>query len=120
MYSCSCVTCINICTIIYTFFPDMEANKKNNLNCAIPETNYKPIPLPEELKSLPDRVSATLVDKTILITGGSGFLGKVLIEKILRKTPEVKKIYLLLRAKKGKEPRLRIDDIFSSPVSLLL
>lgn len=91
----------------------MAANK------IVPETNYKPTPLPEELRSLPDRVSASLVDKTILITGGSGFLGKVLIEKILRKTPEVKKIYLLLRAKKGREPRQRIDDIFSSPVRLL-
>ncbi|XP_046682906.1 putative fatty acyl-CoA reductase CG5065 [Homalodisca vitripennis] len=94
----------------------MAANKINNLKCVLPETNYKPRPLPDELKSLPDRVSAALRDKTIFITGGSGFLGKVLIEKILRKTPDVKKIYILLRAKKGKEPRQRIDDIFSSPL----
>lgn len=95
----------------------MAANKMNNAKGMVLETNYKPKPLPEELKSLPDRVSAALVGKTILITGGSGFLGKVLIEKILRKTPDVKKIYLLIRAKKGKEPKERIHDIFSSPVS---
>jgi len=98
----------------------MAANKVNNSNNLIPETNYKPPELPEELKSLPDRVSATLVGKTIFITGGSGFLGKVLIEKILRKTPDIKKIYMLLRPKKGKEPRQRIEEIFSSPLFHLL
>lgn len=101
---------------IIWFVSEMAANKVNNTKL-IPETNYKPPELPEELKLLTDRVSATLVGKTIFITGGSGFLGKVLIEKILRKTPEIRKIYMLLRPKKGKEPRQRIEEIFSSPVS---
>ncbi|XP_051863501.1 fatty acyl-CoA reductase wat-like isoform X4 [Drosophila albomicans] len=46
-------------------------------------------------------------NKTILITGGSGFLGKVTIEKLLRST-EVKRIYVLIRTKKGQEPQERI------------
>uniref|UniRef100_A0A0E0DCV9 Fatty acyl-CoA reductase n=1 Tax=Oryza meridionalis TaxID=40149 RepID=A0A0E0DCV9_9ORYZ len=37
-------------------------------------------------------------DKTILITGSTGFLGKLLVEKILRVQPEVRKLYLLVRA----------------------
>ncbi|XP_051189643.1 fatty acyl-CoA reductase 1 [Lolium perenne] len=37
-------------------------------------------------------------NKTILITGSTGFLGKLLLEKILRVQPDVKKIYLLVRA----------------------
>uniref|UniRef100_A0ACD5YCE4 Uncharacterized protein n=1 Tax=Avena sativa TaxID=4498 RepID=A0ACD5YCE4_AVESA len=37
-------------------------------------------------------------DKTILITGSTGFLGKLLVEKILRVQPCVKKLYLLVRA----------------------
>uniref|UniRef100_A0A0E0PMM1 Fatty acyl-CoA reductase n=1 Tax=Oryza rufipogon TaxID=4529 RepID=A0A0E0PMM1_ORYRU len=37
-------------------------------------------------------------DKTILITGATGFLGKLLVEKILRVQPEVRKLYLLVRA----------------------
>ncbi|XP_022194362.1 fatty acyl-CoA reductase 1 [Nilaparvata lugens] len=86
----------------------------------IPKPNYSPTELPEELKSLPDRVSETLVGKTLLITGGSGFLGKVLIEKILRKSPDVEKIYLLMRAKKGKEPKQRVEELFSSPLFDLL
>ncbi|XP_031128582.1 fatty acyl-CoA reductase 2 [Ipomoea triloba] len=36
--------------------------------------------------------------KSFLITGGTGFLGKVLIEKILRTVPDVHKIYILIKA----------------------
>jgi len=79
--------------------------------------NYKPPALPEELSHLPDRVSESFAGKTIFITGGSGFLGKVLIEKILRKCPDIEKIYLLLRPKKGCSPKQRIETIFSSVVS---
>ncbi|KAF4367182.1 probable fatty acyl-CoA reductase 4 [Cannabis sativa] len=39
-----------------------------------------------------------LESKTILVTGSTGFLGKLLVEKILRIQPNVKKFYLLLRA----------------------
>ncbi|KAK9911243.1 hypothetical protein M0R45_035164 [Rubus argutus] len=39
-----------------------------------------------------------LRNKTILITGATGFLGMVLVEKILRVQPDVKRLYLLLRA----------------------
>ncbi|XP_074284668.1 fatty acyl-CoA reductase 2, chloroplastic-like [Silene latifolia] len=36
--------------------------------------------------------------KTIFVTGATGFMGKVFVEKILRVVPTVKKIYLLVRA----------------------
>ncbi|RCV30538.1 hypothetical protein SETIT_6G103500v2 [Setaria italica] len=35
--------------------------------------------------------------KSILITGSTGFLGKVLVEKILRVQPGVKKLFPLIR-----------------------
>ncbi|KAI5016016.1 hypothetical protein ZWY2020_005748 [Hordeum vulgare] len=37
-------------------------------------------------------------DKCILITGSTGYLGKLLVEKILHVQPAVKKLYLLVRA----------------------
>ena len=39
-------------------------------------------------------------DRTILITGASGFLGQPMLEKILREIPQVRRIYLLLRPKR--------------------
>ena len=56
-------------------------------------------------------------DKCVFITGGTGFLGKALIEKLLRSCNHLKKIYLLVRAKKGKTPSQRIDEIISCEVN---
>ncbi|XP_051207873.1 fatty acyl-CoA reductase 1 [Lolium perenne] len=47
--------------------------------------------------------------KNILITGSTGFLGKVLVEKILRVQPDVKKIFLLVRASDVESAKLRIQ-----------
>nr|QVD39571.1 Fatty acyl-CoA reductase [Schistocerca gregaria] len=69
-----------------------------------------------DVESLPDRISSLLDGREVLVTGGTGFLGKVFIEKLLRVCPGIVRIYLLVRAKKGKDPRQRIDDIFSSPL----
>ncbi|WJX50075.1 alcohol-forming fatty acyl-CoA reductase [Trifolium repens] len=49
-------------------------------------------------------------DKTILITGATGFLAKILLEKILRVQPNVKKIYLLLRAADAKAATHRFHN----------
>jgi len=35
--------------------------------------------------------------KTILLTGATGFLGKVIVERLLRAAPEIGRIYLLIR-----------------------
>lgn len=39
--------------------------------------------------------------KIILLTGGTGFVGKVLLEKILRCLPMIERVYVLIRQKKG-------------------
>ena len=54
--------------------------------------------------------------KTIFLTGGSGFLGKVLIEKLLRSCPGVKKILMLLRTKKGRSADERVKSLFNMEV----
>lgn len=52
----------------------------------------------------------------VFITGGTGFMGKLLIEKLLRST-EVSTIYVLIREKKGKNAHSRIDELFDDVVS---
>lgn len=64
-------------------------------------------------------VSEWYRDKTVFMTGGTGFMGKVLVEKLLRSCP-VRKIYLLVRPKKGADIRQRIDDMLNYKVSKLL
>ncbi|KAF7106214.1 hypothetical protein CFC21_106965 [Triticum aestivum] len=47
-------------------------------------------------------------DRTILVTGSTGFLGKLLVEKILRVQPNVKKLYLVVRASDAASAEQRI------------
>lgn len=50
-----------------------------------------------------------------LITGGTGFLGKVLVEKLLR-TFSIRKIYLLIRSKNGLTATDRLQEYFKESV----
>lgn len=56
-------------------------------------------------------------NQTIFITGGTGFLGKALIEKLIRCCPNVGNIYVLLRAKKGANVQERLDKLLNEDVS---
>lgn len=58
-------------------------------------------------------------NKTVFITGGTGFMGKVLVEKLLRSCP-VRRIYLLMRPKRGVDVEQRLDDMFNYKVNDLL
>ncbi|CAN1158051.1 Probable fatty acyl-CoA reductase 4 [Linum perenne] len=54
--------------------------------------------------------ASLLEDKTILVTGAAGFLGKLFVEEILRIQPNVKKIYVLLRAPDSHSATKRFHD----------
>lgn len=59
-----------------------------------------------------------LSGKQVLITGTTGFLGKVVLEKLIRTVPDIGGIYLLIRGNKShKDARSRFfDEIASSSV----
>ncbi|CAH1170050.1 unnamed protein product [Phaedon cochleariae] len=61
-------------------------------------------------------VSEWYKGRSVFITGGSGFMGKVMVEKLLYSCPDLKNIYLLLRTKRGKTPQQRIEDMFKLPM----
>ncbi|XP_052749114.1 putative fatty acyl-CoA reductase CG5065 [Galleria mellonella] len=52
--------------------------------------------------------------KTIFITGGSGFMGKALIEKLLYSCSDLDRIYILLRSKRGVKSEDRLSKVYES------
>ena len=64
-------------------------------------------------------VARFFAGRSVFITGGTGFVGKQLIEKLLRSCPEVDRIYMLMRPKKGLNLNERIQQTFQCPVNTL-
>ncbi|KAB0791432.1 hypothetical protein PPYR_03232 [Photinus pyralis] len=61
-------------------------------------------------------VSEWFSDQHVLITGATGFMGKVLVEKLLRCCPKIATIYVLVRPKRGRNPQQRLEDFVNTPV----
>lgn len=58
-------------------------------------------------------------NKNVFITGGTGFLGSCLIDKLLRCT-DVNNIYLLIRPKKGKNINERLEELTKNSVIIIV
>lgn len=58
-----------------------------------------------------------LAGKNVFITGGTGFLGTVLIERLLSSTPDIGKVYVLIRDKNGHSASSRIERLMAKVVS---
>ncbi|XP_062190869.1 fatty acyl-CoA reductase 1-like [Phragmites australis] len=56
------------------------------------------------------RIIGYFKGKNILITGSTGFLGKILVEKILRVQPDVNKMYLLVRGIDAPSAKQRVQQ----------
>ena len=55
-------------------------------------------------------------DKSVLISGSTGFCGKVLLEKLLFSLPQIKTIFILIRPRKGNSIEERFhSEILESP-----
>ncbi|XP_066593582.1 putative fatty acyl-CoA reductase CG5065 [Prorops nasuta] len=49
--------------------------------------------------------------RNVLVTGGTGFMGKVLVSKLLLSCPDLGNVFLLVREKKGVNPQSRLKAI---------
>ena len=61
-------------------------------------------------------VAEFFAGRNVFVTGATGFVGKVTVEKLLRSAPEVSGVFLLVRGKKGVEPLERIKSLFEEGV----
>lgn len=55
--------------------------------------------------------------RDIFLTGGTGFIGKVFIEKMLRCCPDIGDIYLLVRPRRSQTVHERLKKMFKEKVS---
>ncbi|CAH1381665.1 unnamed protein product [Tenebrio molitor] len=62
----------------------------------------------------PGTINHFFRNQTVFITGGTGFLGKLMIEKLLR-VNQIQKIFILVRAKRNKSSEERFQDLFDYP-----
>ncbi|XP_013192602.1 putative fatty acyl-CoA reductase CG5065 isoform X2 [Amyelois transitella] len=59
-------------------------------------------------------VSQFFAGKHVFITGATGFMGKVLVERLLSTCADVGRIYLLMRSKKDHSPEQRLQELKAS------
>ncbi|CAH1098717.1 unnamed protein product [Psylliodes chrysocephalus] len=55
--------------------------------------------------------------KSVFLTGGTGFVGKLIVEKLLRSCPGVKNIYILVRPKKSESVEDRVEKLKNDKVT---
>lgn len=53
-------------------------------------------------------------ESVIFLTGVTGFLGHVLLEKLLRSCPDISKFFVMVRNKKGKDIQSRLDEVLDN------
>jgi FlaA1/EpsC-like NDP-sugar epimerase len=66
--------------------------------------------------SMPCSIDAFFAETVIFLTGATGFLGKVLLEKLLRSCPRVGTIFILIRPKSNQSLQERFKELLQNPV----
>ncbi|XP_046383097.1 putative fatty acyl-CoA reductase CG5065 [Ischnura elegans] len=59
-------------------------------------------------------VAQVFQGQSVLVSGATGFVGKVLLEKLLRCCPGVGRIYLIVRPKRGNSLKERVKDLLEN------
>lgn len=82
-------------------------NKHSNGTKTIPEDNGE------------SQIEKFYAGKTIFLTGSTGYMGKCLVEKYLRGCPDLKRIYVLVRPKRGSTFEERMKTFFDDVVGMI-
>jgi fatty acyl-CoA reductase len=54
--------------------------------------------------------------RSVFITGATGFMGKVLVEKLLRSCPGIDRLYFLIRPAPDKDAHTRLQESINCKV----
>jgi thioester reductase-like protein len=69
-----------------------------------------------EMKKSDSEIRDFYNGRHVFVTGGSGFLGKVLIEKLLRCCPEIGSIHVLIRPRNNQSAEQRIEHLLRNQI----
>ena len=72
---------------------------------------------PQPIKQGESEIRKFYAGKTVLVTGATGTLGKLVVEKLLKECSDLKKIFVLCRAKDDLSLNERRDTFLQSIVS---
>ena len=72
-----------------------------------------------ELCNDPSEIQKFYTGKTVLLTGATGFMGKCAMEKLLRGCPDLKRIYIIVRDKRGVSATDVVTKLFNNNVSFV-
>ena len=56
------------------------------------------------------KVKQFYANKSVLLTGCTGFLAKIILEKLLSACKDIDKIYVMVRQKRGMHPMQRVRN----------
>lgn len=62
------------------------------------------------------RIPQFYAGRSVFITGATGFMGKVLLEKLLRSCPDIENVYLLIRPSGPKDIYTRLRELLNNEV----
>lgn len=74
----------------------------------------------EEVHSRGGSIDAFFTETVILLTGATGFLGKALLEKLLRSCPRIATIFVLIRPKKDQSVEQRFKELLNNAVRIYI
>ncbi|XP_059061565.1 putative fatty acyl-CoA reductase CG5065 [Achroia grisella] len=83
--------------------PNMNMDA-HSINCEVPENGSV------------ESIAGWYDGSVILVTGGTGFVGKALLEKLLRSCPGIDTIYILMRPKRGLTVDQRYKELLKNQV----
>lgn len=80
------------------------------------EEEIKGVSSKQNLSDRSSPVEEFYKDETVFITGATGFLGTLLVEKLLRCCPHLRKLILLVRGKGSQSVQERVNNYFSEDI----